>query len=248
MRPVSPSARIADQSGPLPQFSIFDLGEEQDELTIRRDFAPKSPPRVAIETTDADATWKWQPVRADSKGKFAGVALPLLDGKHALEFDHSEVEITREMVSPFAMREVAKPLELRRRPRPAVDRTRVSTVTSPNRTTALIAACAVLALAIVAVLGFIAHRSRGPIAMRMTANAIVETPLELPPIPVATAATMGSIVPTVKGHRLYLDGKLVGDSAGAIAVPCGQHTIKVGTAGVSKSIAVPCGGELAVSP
>jgi hypothetical protein len=250
VRPVqtSASARVAEPES-LPQFEVYDLSDlleledESDELTIRRDFSPKSPPRVAIEVTDADATWKWQAPRADAIGKFAGLNLPLLDGKQALEFDPSEVEVTREMVSPFAMIEVAKAMELRRRAKPRVAAKPVKKV---DRRPLAIAVCAVLAIALVAAIAFVVRRPNAPIAMRMNRLPLVEAPtLELPPIP---AATSGAIVPTVKGHRLYVDGKLIGDSAGAVSLPCGQHTIKLGTAGATKDIAVPCGGEVAVSP
>ncbi len=245
MRPVETSARIADESDSLPQFDLFDLSDlsdEPDELTVRRDFAPKSPPRVAVEVADADATWKWQAPRADAKGRFTGLALPLLDGKQALEFDPSEVEVTREMVSPFAMREVPRALELRRRARPRV-------VAKPVRRSNVVAisVCAVLAVALVAAIALVARRPHAAaISVGMNRLPLVEAPaLELPALP---AATSGAIVPTVKGHRLYVDGKLLGDSAGAVTVPCGQHTIKLGTAGQTKDIAVPCGGQIAVSP
>lgn len=184
--PVSNAARITEESEPLPQFSLFDLSDEPDELTVRRDFSPKSPPRVAVDVSDADATWKWQPPRADAQGKFAGLALPLLDGKQALEFDPSEVEVTREMVSPFAMREVPKAMELRRRARPRV-------VAKPVRrgNTSVIALCAVLAVALVAAIAFVVRRPRAQVPAGPQRMPVVETPvLELPAIPApSTGAT-----------------------------------------------------------
>lgn len=243
MRPVETTARIADESGPLPQFSIFDLDAEPDELTVRRDFSPKTPPRVAIDVSDADATWKWQRPRADQIGKFTGIALPLLDGEQAIEFDPDEVEVTREMVSPFAMREVAKALELRRRPRRPVG---PSARGGERHKSLAIGACAVLAVALVAVIAFVMKRSHAPIPLGYPPPALVAAPvLELPPIP---APTTGSIVPSVKGHRLYVDGKLVGDSGGPLTIPCGPHTIKLGSGGASKLVSVPCGGEVTISP
>ena len=46
------------------------------------------------------------------------------------------------------------------------------------------------------------------------------------------------------GHRLFIDGHV---ARGASAeVKCGLHVVKVGSAGVSKMIDVPCGGEITV--
>jgi hypothetical protein len=159
------SARIAGEPESLPQFELLDLSDlsdlleldDSDDLTVRRDFSPKSPPRVAIEVSDADATWKWQAPRADAKGKFAGLALPILDGKQGLEFDPSEVEVTREMVSPFAMIEVAKAMELRRRAKPRV----VRPAKKPfDVRPYAIAVCAVLAIALVSAVAFVARTRR----------------------------------------------------------------------------------------
>lgn len=51
---------------------------------------------------------------------------------------------------------------------------------------------------------------------------------------------------TGEGHRIYVDGKVVGEGPGPIAVPCGTHSIKVGSSGKDKKVDVPCGGEIQV--
>ena len=238
---LTPS-KSAEDSGPLPQFIVPLLDDDVDEMTIRRVFAPKTPPRMSIEISDADATWKFDAVRADHKGRFAGVALPILDGERALQFDPSEVEVTRELASPFVMRELPRAMALRTRRAP-----RVSRKSHLRGRSLWIAVSAVLAVAIIAALSFTTRRTTTPITMALGAAALIQVPnLVLPPVP--DAQTTGSIVPTVKGHRLYIDGKLVGDSAGPVTVACGQHTIKLGSAGSSRSIAVPCGGEVAIGP
>lgn len=102
----------------------YDITE--DELTIRRNFAPKAPPRVAVEISDADATWKWTRPAADAQGRFTGLALPILDDDVAVTFEPSEVESTQELPSPFALAAQARasasaiPLARRRvrKPRP----------------------------------------------------------------------------------------------------------------------------------
>lgn len=245
MRAVLTPSKSAEDSGPLPQFVIPLLDDEPDEMTIRRVFAPKTPPRISIETSDADATWKWEAPRADSKGRYAGVALPILEGERALRFDPSEVEVTRELASPFVMREVPHAMLLRtkrRMPKPRMWR-RISARTG------LIAVCAILAVALLAAISRTTHRTTTPIAMALRAAALIEVPaLAMPPVSPAPSPGTGTIIPTVKGHRLYVDGKLVGDSAGPRTVECGPHAIKLGSAGLSKTIAVPCGGEISVSP
>jgi hypothetical protein len=49
---------------------------------------------------------------------------------------------------------------------------------------------------------------------------------------------------TAAGHRVYLDGKLVGAGAGTLSVPCGSHTIRIGSHGAAQKIVVPCGGAV----
>jgi hypothetical protein len=49
---------------------------------------------------------------------------------------------------------------------------------------------------------------------------------------------------TAAGHRVYLDGKLVGAGSGTLSVPCGGHTIRIGSHGAAQKIVVPCGGAV----
>lgn len=248
MQTLSPS--LSDESGPLPQFLdsslLEDEVEEQDELTVRRVFEPKRPARVAVEISDADATWKWERPLADAQGQFVGLALPLDE----VEFDHSEAEVTREMMSPFALtpaasRNAAIPLSSSRR-RPRIARAtakRPSYLRRNLRNVAVIVAAGVAAF----VLAFVLGRGSQQFNLGVSAGiAKAAATIDLPPI--ADVPLHGTIVPSVKGHRLYVDGKLVGDSDGPVTVDCGTRIVKLGTAGVTKSIAVPCGGEIAVTP
>jgi hypothetical protein len=96
-------------------------GLEEEELTIRRDFSPRSPAKVAIDTSDSDATWKWRAQKADEAGRHVGLALPTLDGSSALEWDRDDVEKTLVWNTPFALApksEVIALLKPRRRPLP----------------------------------------------------------------------------------------------------------------------------------
>jgi hypothetical protein len=43
------------------------------------------------------------------------------------------------------------------------------------------------------------------------------------------------------GHRVFIDGRVKGDGSSPIIVPCGQHSVQIGSAGKSRDINVPCG-------
>jgi hypothetical protein len=42
-------------------------------------------------------------------------------------------------------------------------------------------------------------------------------------------------------HRIFVDGKVVGETPAVVAVPCGSHKVKLGSAGTSQSVDAPCG-------
>jgi serine/threonine-protein kinase len=47
-------------------------------------------------------------------------------------------------------------------------------------------------------------------------------------------------------HRVYVDGRVVGESGQTFRVRCGQHVVRIGSAGRDQHVLVPCGGETAV--
>lgn len=55
-----------------------------------------------------------------------------------------------------------------------------------------------------------------------------------------------AFAPAASGHRIWVDGALVGD--GRQTLPCGLHSVKVGSAGRARTVNVPCGGEVTVEP
>ena len=61
-------------------------------------------------------------------------------------------------------------------------------------------------------------------------------------------AGMGEIQPpdSAAGHRIFLDGRVVGEGTAPIRVPCGQHSVRVGSAGRLQNVDVPCGQSVAV--
>jgi hypothetical protein len=63
-----------------------------------------------------------------------------------------------------------------------------------------------------------------------------------PPPPAATHAELVVVKPP--GHRVFVDGRVVGESPGTFRVSCGKHTVKVGSAGASQTVALTCGSSL----
>jgi hypothetical protein len=67
--------------------------------------------------------------------------------------------------------------------------------------------------------------------------------------PLVAGPTQGIIkTPQSRGHRLFVDGVVVGETPTPVRVACGQHVVKVGSAGTEQSIDVPCGGSIVVEP
>jgi hypothetical protein len=47
-------------------------------------------------------------------------------------------------------------------------------------------------------------------------------------------------------HRIFFDGRVVGETPASVEVPCGKHTVQLGSAGTSRTLDLPCGQELVV--
>lgn len=74
-----------------------------------------------------------------------------------------------------------------------------------------------------------------------------------PPAPSASASaaispTMGRIVfgPARAGHRVWVDGAMVGESVAPILVKCGKRHVRIGSSSAGQTVDVPCGGEIVV--
>jgi serine/threonine protein kinase len=59
----------------------------------------------------------------------------------------------------------------------------------------------------------------------------------------AIPADRGELVfpPYAAGHRIFVDGRVVGDGAQPALVPCGSHSVRIGSAGAPQQVDVPCG-------
>ena len=51
---------------------------------------------------------------------------------------------------------------------------------------------------------------------------------------------------TAPGRRIFVDERTVGQTPETVVVKCGSRAIKLGSAGSTRTIDVPCGGEITV--
>jgi len=71
-----------------------------------------------------------------------------------------------------------------------------------------------------------------------------------PPAVVAPAKTgMGSVITSAAtpGRRIFVDQRTVGQTPEAVLVKCGLHRVRLGSAGKTVMIDVPCEGEVSVT-
>jgi hypothetical protein len=48
------------------------------------------------------------------------------------------------------------------------------------------------------------------------------------------------------GRRIFVDERTVGQTPESVVVKCGSRAIKLGSAGSTQTVDVPCGGEITV--
>jgi hypothetical protein len=48
------------------------------------------------------------------------------------------------------------------------------------------------------------------------------------------------------GRRIFVDERTVGQTPQSVIVKCGSRAIKLGSAGSTQTVDVPCGGEITV--
>jgi hypothetical protein len=66
----------------------------------------------------------------------------------------------------------------------------------------------------------------------------------------AVAADMTALSTTAGGasHRVFVDGRVVGEGPGPMTAPCGPHEVKIGSLGTPKIVDLPCGGAITITP
>jgi hypothetical protein len=74
-------------------------------------------------------------------------------------------------------------------------------------------------------------------------------PVSPPPLAAVGDLTRGmlSFPPPADGHRVYVDGKMVGTPPQPIRVRCGSRAVQVGSQGAEQTVDVPCGGSAPVA-
>jgi serine/threonine-protein kinase len=63
----------------------------------------------------------------------------------------------------------------------------------------------------------------------------------------APASTLGELVtpPRAHSHRVFVDGHYAAPRSGAtLSLPCGEHTVRIGSKGKDQRVSVPCGGSI----
>jgi hypothetical protein len=81
-------------------------------------------------------------------------------------------------------------------------------------------------------------------AMRLAPPGPAPASAAAPAAPTVTDAPLFGTVTVPRsraGHRVWIDGRLVGESPGNFRVSCGDHDVRVGSHGVVRRLAVACG-------
>jgi hypothetical protein len=78
------------------------------------------------------------------------------------------------------------------------------------------------------------------------AGAVVPS-VALDTLPIVPA-TRGTLQFSAKahGHRVFVDGVVLGESDAPLEVRCGKHSVRVGSHGEAQDVDVPCGGDVLV--
>ncbi len=80
------------------------------------------------------------------------------------------------------------------------------------------------------------------------ASASASAPASAPaPAPAANVTSTTGVLHTAgapKGHRVYVDGVVAGQTPEDLSVRCGVHNVK--TSGKTWRVSVPCGGETGI--
>jgi hypothetical protein len=62
------------------------------------------------------------------------------------------------------------------------------------------------------------------------------------------SSTRGTLLtpPRAVTHRIYVDGRVIGEGRGSFDVRCGVRLVRVGSKGRDQRVVVPCGGSVTV--
>ena len=70
-----------------------------------------------------------------------------------------------------------------------------------------------------------------------------------PALALAPSTTTGLLhtPPSLAGHRVFFDASAIGGCGATLRVPCGVHTVRLGSRGRVQRLDIPCGGSIAAS-
>ena len=88
-----------------------------------------------------------------------------------------------------------------------------------------------------------AHAALPVSSVRVTSAVVVETSVPVEALPAPKTTTLLVFTPSRFGHRVWIDGAMVGEDTKPIETKCGRHTIKIGSQGKPRDVDLPCGGE-----
>lgn len=138
-------------------------------------------------------------------------------------------------------------------PAPLVSAIAPSQTPAPNRLHAPLS----LALVTAAAITLISVTRHRPVSTQIAPAALAHPSASRPPEEPAKAPTIEAPRPTTgrvhtplsaKPFRVFVDGKFACSGGATLVLTCGTHTIKIGSVGKTRIIAVPCGGDVSVMP
>lgn len=250
--------RRADESGPLPQFSV-ELSDADRTLEYRgrRSHGPGPDDRVAAPLPSLVAA------ALDRARTFAPVKIHEVDTTQELEDVDIEVEdisvapVSVESLSPDASLSFPYPVD------PDLFADDSSEIYEPTQHMRAVRGdprwkiaafgAAITAAAMLLGIGL----ARRPVAAAtMPAEVASPPPSVAAPDPIVPVVAPAPPAPTTgfvtspawaKGRRVIVDGKVAGQSP-RVEIACGKHTVRIGTTGRLRTVVVPCGGTVAVAP
>jgi len=66
------------------------------------------------------------------------------------------------------------------------------------------------------------------------------------PASASASASTATLRISAAGRRVFLDGRLLGEGPLTLPIPCGPHSLRIGSSGPTRSIDAPCGATLAL--
>jgi hypothetical protein len=209
----------ADAVGPLPRFSYAD---DTDALAAQRTI--ERPPMKTVELAPEDVLEIFDPERPHRPSSIAPVGYDtaiVLPRRRLGNIVLGVITASCLLIAAAALHGLSRPSDDRARLAAATPQPTVAGTTSE--------APGVTATAVTTTVAF----SPSPA-------------LVAPSAPPSNDATVGTlrVDPQAAGHRVWVDGVVL--TAGAALVRCGEHQVKVGSSGRTRTIDVPCGGDITV--